>query len=149
MRSIYGNDWQAIGAAMGRSASSIKDRCRLMKDNCNQGNIFTHYPCLCISCIISILIDISKSHVSIRFVMFIELIQNIFHGSVLTGCKIGKVERQIVFIRRFTDHAKQQSNSGVVFFLIIFYGSFEQFVFLSPLRPCLCWVVAGDERIHP
>ncbi|GFQ77721.1 cyclin-D-binding Myb-like transcription factor 1 [Trichonephila clavata] len=37
LRSIYGNDWQAIGAAMGRSASSIKDRCRLMKDNCNQG----------------------------------------------------------------------------------------------------------------
>ncbi|KAF8766387.1 Cyclin-D-binding Myb-like transcription [Argiope bruennichi] len=37
LRSMYGNDWQAIGAAMGRSASSIKDRCRLMKDNCNQG----------------------------------------------------------------------------------------------------------------
>ncbi|GIY58885.1 cyclin-D-binding Myb-like transcription factor 1 [Caerostris extrusa] len=37
LRSVYGNDWQAIGAAMGRSASSIKDRCRLMKDNCNQG----------------------------------------------------------------------------------------------------------------
>ncbi|KFM77482.1 Cyclin-D-binding Myb-like transcription factor 1, partial [Stegodyphus mimosarum] len=37
LRSVYGNDWQTIGAAMGRSASSIKDRCRLMKDNCNQG----------------------------------------------------------------------------------------------------------------
>lgn len=37
LRSVYGNDWQAIGTAMGRSASSIKDRCRLMKDNCNQG----------------------------------------------------------------------------------------------------------------
>lgn len=37
LRSVYGNDWQAIGAVMGRSASSIKDRCRLMKENCNQG----------------------------------------------------------------------------------------------------------------
>uniref|UniRef100_T1IZJ1 Cyclin-D-binding Myb-like transcription factor 1 n=1 Tax=Strigamia maritima TaxID=126957 RepID=T1IZJ1_STRMM len=37
LRTKHGNDWQAIGAALGRSASSIKDRCRLMKDNCNTG----------------------------------------------------------------------------------------------------------------
>ncbi|XP_022236516.1 cyclin-D-binding Myb-like transcription factor 1 isoform X2 [Limulus polyphemus] len=38
LRKVHGNDWQTIGVLMGRSASSIKDRCRLMKDNCNQGN---------------------------------------------------------------------------------------------------------------
>ncbi|XP_076338132.1 cyclin-D-binding Myb-like transcription factor 1 isoform X2 [Tachypleus tridentatus] len=37
LRKVHGNDWQTIGVLMGRSASSIKDRCRLMKDNCNQG----------------------------------------------------------------------------------------------------------------
>ncbi|XP_052026085.1 cyclin-D-binding Myb-like transcription factor 1 [Apodemus sylvaticus] len=33
----YGNDWITIGAAMGRSPSSVKDRCRLIKDTCNTG----------------------------------------------------------------------------------------------------------------
>ncbi|KAK7102613.1 cyclin-D-binding Myb-like transcription factor 1 [Littorina saxatilis] len=33
----HGNDWAAIGTALGRSASSVKDKCRLMKDNCNSG----------------------------------------------------------------------------------------------------------------
>lgn len=33
----HGNDWIAIGAAMGRSPSSVKDRCRLMKNNWNTG----------------------------------------------------------------------------------------------------------------
>ncbi|XP_041492832.1 cyclin-D-binding Myb-like transcription factor 1 [Microtus oregoni] len=33
----HGNDWTKIGAAMGRSPSSVKDRCRLMKDNWNTG----------------------------------------------------------------------------------------------------------------
>ncbi|XP_052026254.1 cyclin-D-binding Myb-like transcription factor 1 [Apodemus sylvaticus] len=33
----YGNDWITIGAAMGRSPSSVKDRCRLMKETCNTG----------------------------------------------------------------------------------------------------------------
>ncbi|KAK7798755.1 hypothetical protein U0070_024535 [Myodes glareolus] len=33
----HGNDWIKIGAAMGRSPSSVKDRCRLMKDTWNTG----------------------------------------------------------------------------------------------------------------
>ncbi|OBS80603.1 hypothetical protein A6R68_21195, partial [Neotoma lepida] len=33
----HGNDWITIGAAMGRSPSSVKDRCRLLKDTCNRG----------------------------------------------------------------------------------------------------------------
>ncbi|MEJ1287776.1 hypothetical protein NN561_018799 [Cricetulus griseus] len=33
----HGNDWIKIGAAMGRSPSSVKDRCRLMKHPCNAG----------------------------------------------------------------------------------------------------------------
>ncbi|OBS66877.1 hypothetical protein A6R68_04583 [Neotoma lepida] len=33
----HGNDWTTIGAAMGRSPSSVKDRCRLFKDTCNTG----------------------------------------------------------------------------------------------------------------
>uniref|UniRef100_A0A8C4NCY5 Cyclin-D-binding Myb-like transcription factor 1 n=1 Tax=Eptatretus burgeri TaxID=7764 RepID=A0A8C4NCY5_EPTBU len=37
LRMKHGNDWAAIGAALGRSASSVKDRCRLMKDTCNTG----------------------------------------------------------------------------------------------------------------
>ncbi|XP_072097843.1 cyclin-D-binding Myb-like transcription factor 1 isoform X1 [Mobula birostris] len=37
LRSRHGNDWATIGAALGRSASSVKDRCRLMKDTCNTG----------------------------------------------------------------------------------------------------------------
>ncbi|XP_046405823.1 cyclin-D-binding Myb-like transcription factor 1 [Ischnura elegans] len=37
LRQKHGNDWQKIGTALGRSASSIRDRCRLMKDNCNTG----------------------------------------------------------------------------------------------------------------
>ncbi|KAK6993451.1 cyclin-D-binding Myb-like transcription factor 1 [Biomphalaria glabrata] len=37
LRAKHGNDWAAIGVALGRSASSVKDKCRLMKDNCNAG----------------------------------------------------------------------------------------------------------------
>ncbi|KAL1766102.1 cyclin-D-binding Myb-like transcription factor 1 isoform X1 [Sigmodon hispidus] len=37
LREQHGNDWITIGAAMGRSPSSVKDRCRLMKDSCNTG----------------------------------------------------------------------------------------------------------------
>ncbi|XP_061839539.1 cyclin-D-binding Myb-like transcription factor 1 isoform X1 [Nerophis lumbriciformis] len=37
LRDRHGNDWAAIGAVLGRSASSVKDRCRLMKDTCNTG----------------------------------------------------------------------------------------------------------------
>eukprot|EP00063_Salmo_salar_P066138 XP_014040973.1 PREDICTED: cyclin-D-binding Myb-like transcription factor 1 [Salmo salar] len=42
LRQKHGNDWATIGAALGRSASSVKDRCRLMKDTCNTGQIL--YP---------------------------------------------------------------------------------------------------------
>ncbi|XP_059905571.1 cyclin-D-binding Myb-like transcription factor 1 [Gadus macrocephalus] len=37
LRKKHGNDWATIGAVLGRSASSVKDRCRLMKDTCNTG----------------------------------------------------------------------------------------------------------------
>ncbi|XP_043093755.1 cyclin-D-binding Myb-like transcription factor 1 [Puntigrus tetrazona] len=37
LREKHGNDWATIGAVLGRSASSVKDRCRLMKDTCNTG----------------------------------------------------------------------------------------------------------------
>ena len=37
LREKHGTDWATIGAALGRSASSVKDRCRLMKDTCNSG----------------------------------------------------------------------------------------------------------------
>ncbi|XP_071439406.1 cyclin-D-binding Myb-like transcription factor 1 [Hetaerina americana] len=37
LRQKHGNDWQKIGTALGRSASSIRDRCRLLKENCNTG----------------------------------------------------------------------------------------------------------------
>uniref|UniRef100_A0A8C6WSJ5 Cyclin-D-binding Myb-like transcription factor 1 n=1 Tax=Neogobius melanostomus TaxID=47308 RepID=A0A8C6WSJ5_9GOBI len=37
LKQKHGNDWATIGAALGRSASSVKDRCRLMKDTCNTG----------------------------------------------------------------------------------------------------------------
>uniref|UniRef100_A0A8C5KH08 Cyclin-D-binding Myb-like transcription factor 1 n=1 Tax=Jaculus jaculus TaxID=51337 RepID=A0A8C5KH08_JACJA len=33
----HGNDWVKIGAALGRSASSVKDRCRRMVNICNTG----------------------------------------------------------------------------------------------------------------
>jgi len=33
----HGTDWTSIGAVLGRSASSVKDRYRLMKDTCNSG----------------------------------------------------------------------------------------------------------------
>lgn len=59
LREKHGNDWATIGAALGRSASSVKDRCRLMKDTCNTGeeelkqlrwlficNVFTKTPVL-------------------------------------------------------------------------------------------------------
>jgi len=37
LREQYGNDWQKIGQALGRSAASIKDRCRHLKEDCNTG----------------------------------------------------------------------------------------------------------------
>lgn len=37
LQSKHGTDWAAIGAVLGRSASSVKDKCRLMKDTCNSG----------------------------------------------------------------------------------------------------------------
>ncbi|CAH1783828.1 unnamed protein product [Owenia fusiformis] len=37
LRQKLGNDWASIGAELGRSAASVKDRCRLMKDTCNSG----------------------------------------------------------------------------------------------------------------
>lgn len=37
LRQKHGNDWAAIGSAMNRSASSVKDRCRLMKEGGNSG----------------------------------------------------------------------------------------------------------------
>ncbi|KAK6192107.1 hypothetical protein SNE40_003645 [Patella caerulea] len=37
LRAAHGNDWTTIGTALGRSASSVKDKCRLMKDKCNSG----------------------------------------------------------------------------------------------------------------
>ncbi|XP_034720004.1 cyclin-D-binding Myb-like transcription factor 1 [Etheostoma cragini] len=50
LREKHGNDWSTIGAALGRSASSVKDRCRLMKDTCNTGTQprvlkYTHLMC--------------------------------------------------------------------------------------------------------
>ncbi|PIK40895.1 Cyclin-D-binding Myb-like transcription factor 1 [Apostichopus japonicus] len=37
LRAELGNDWAQIGAKMGRSASSVKDKCRLLKEACHQG----------------------------------------------------------------------------------------------------------------
>jgi len=37
LREELGSDWAKIGAAMGRSAASVKDRCRLLKDDCKSG----------------------------------------------------------------------------------------------------------------
>jgi len=37
LRMKHGTDWASIGAVLGRSASSVKDRYRLMKDACNSG----------------------------------------------------------------------------------------------------------------
>lgn len=37
LRAKHGNDWAFIGAEMGRSASSVKDKFRLLKDSCNRG----------------------------------------------------------------------------------------------------------------
>ncbi|XP_069142183.1 cyclin-D-binding Myb-like transcription factor 1 isoform X2 [Argopecten irradians] len=37
LRGKYGNDWASIGSVLGRSASSVKDKCRLMRDTCNSG----------------------------------------------------------------------------------------------------------------
>ncbi|XP_020606788.1 cyclin-D-binding Myb-like transcription factor 1 [Orbicella faveolata] len=37
LKEKHGNDWATIGAAMGRSASSVKDRFRLMRDHCHSG----------------------------------------------------------------------------------------------------------------
>jgi hypothetical protein len=35
----HGNDWTAIGLALGRSASSVKDRCRLLNEKCASGTM--------------------------------------------------------------------------------------------------------------
>lgn len=40
LRMKFGNDWASIGNAMGRSASSVKDKCRLMRDTCNSGTLY-------------------------------------------------------------------------------------------------------------
>lgn len=37
LKEKHGNDWATIGAAMGRSASSVKDRFRLMREHCRSG----------------------------------------------------------------------------------------------------------------
>lgn len=37
LKKKHGNDWTAIGLALGRSASSVKDRCRLLKEKCSSG----------------------------------------------------------------------------------------------------------------
>ncbi|XP_076117478.1 cyclin-D-binding Myb-like transcription factor 1 [Mytilus galloprovincialis] len=37
LRGRFGNDWSSIGAALGRSASSVKDKFRLMRETCNSG----------------------------------------------------------------------------------------------------------------
>ena len=37
LKEKHGNDWATIGAAMGRSASSVKDRFRLMREHCHSG----------------------------------------------------------------------------------------------------------------
>lgn len=37
LRGKFGNDWASIGAALGRSASSVKDKFRLMRETCNSG----------------------------------------------------------------------------------------------------------------
>lgn len=37
LRQLHGNDWAKIGAELGRSAGSVRDRCRLMKDSCRYG----------------------------------------------------------------------------------------------------------------
>ena len=39
LKKKHGNDWTAIGLALGRSASSVKDRCRLLKEKCSSGEI--------------------------------------------------------------------------------------------------------------
>nr|XP_045613577.1 cyclin-D-binding Myb-like transcription factor 1 isoform X2 [Procambarus clarkii] len=37
LRTKHGKNWQAIAAHLGRSAASVKDRCRLLNENCNRG----------------------------------------------------------------------------------------------------------------
>lgn len=37
LRMKHGNNWQAIAANLGRSAASVKDRCRLLNEHCNRG----------------------------------------------------------------------------------------------------------------
>ena len=37
LRKKHGNDWTAIGLELGRSASSVKDRCRLLNEKCSSG----------------------------------------------------------------------------------------------------------------
>lgn len=45
LRQKHGNDWATIGAVLGRSASSVKDRCRLMKDTCHTGQCMQLNDC--------------------------------------------------------------------------------------------------------
>ncbi|CAE1309382.1 DMTF1 [Acanthosepion pharaonis] len=45
LQSKHGTDWAAIGAVLGRSASSVKDKCRLMKDTCNSGKWLPEEEC--------------------------------------------------------------------------------------------------------
>jgi len=33
LREMYGRDWSSIARHLGRSADSVKDRCRLIKDS--------------------------------------------------------------------------------------------------------------------
>lgn len=40
LRQKHGTDWAVIGAQLGRSAASVKDRCRLLKETCNTGKWF-------------------------------------------------------------------------------------------------------------
>lgn len=37
LRMKHGNNWQVIAQYLGRSAASVKDRCRLLHENCNRG----------------------------------------------------------------------------------------------------------------
>lgn len=37
LRKKHGNNWQAIAVHLGRSAASVKDRCRLLNEHCNRG----------------------------------------------------------------------------------------------------------------
>ena len=53
LKEKHGNDWATIGAAMGRSASSVKDRFRLMREHCHSGDKFMISIHTCITCVFS------------------------------------------------------------------------------------------------